>query len=335
MEEIQSEQPQQEKSASFQGKVVRALPELLFFIVTIFFFFGLARQFYVRAMVPGGVNLTVSESSGDSLAQNKAGNINVLVLGVDSVEGTHRSDTIFVLGINPAKDRISMLSIPRDTRVLINGRARKINEILPRYGEQVLRSLIEDLMKIEISRYAKVDFQGFINIIDILGGIEIDIDKPMHYDDNWGKLHIHFNKGRHKLDGKQALNYVRFRADAHADLGRIKRQQKFIRQLIQTVMTPATFVKIPKIVAEGINHVQTDFSLQEIIALFRSFADFRVSFRTSSLPGEARYVDKISYFLPYRDRAVELGSSQFSDLAALELVASFTPNLASGTVNEN
>ncbi len=257
------------------------------------------------------------------------------MLGVDSVDGTHRADTIFVFGINPAKGRVSMMSIPRDTRVIINGKARKINEILPRYGESVLRTLIEDLMEIQINRYVQVDFKGFVSIIDAIGGVEIDIAKPMHYDDNYGKLHIHFNKGRQTLDGQQALNYVRFRADARADLGRIKRQQKFIRAVINKLLTPAVFVKLPQIINEAFSYLNTDFSVQEVFAVARGFSDFQVKLRTSSLPGEARYIDKISYYLPYRDKAIELGSSYFSDLAALELVASFTPSIATGTTHED
>lgn len=309
------------------------LPELLLMLVTAFFFYGLAQRYFSAAMVPDGVNTSKSDNPGGP--QMKIGNINILVLGVDSVDGTHRADTIFVLGINPGKGRIAMLSIPRDTRVIINARPRKINEILPRYGEPVLRSLIEDLMQIQLSRFVKVDFQGFINIIDALGGLEIDIEKAMHYDDHWGKLHIHFDKGLQRLDGKQALNYVRFRNDAAADLGRIKRQQKFIRVLIEKLTSPSVVVKLPQIIGEAYNHIETDFSLQELIALYRGFSDWKISFRNSSLPGEARYVDKVSFYLPYQDKAIELGGSQFSDLAAIELVASFTPVLASGSRNED
>ncbi|MFZ5951158.1 MAG: LCP family protein [Candidatus Rifleibacteriota bacterium] len=309
------------------------MPELLLLATTVFFFYAMASQFYLRSSVPVGVNLSAGENQYDLTP--RVGNLNILLLGVDSVEGTHRADTIIVLGVNPAKGRISMLSIPRDTRVIINARPRKINEILPRYGEAVLRSLIEDLMQIKISRYVKVDFQGFINIIDILGGLEIEIEKAMHYDDNWGKLHIHFDKGRHTLDGKQALNFVRFRADANADLGRIKRQQKFLKVLVEKVLSPGTFVKLPQIVTQAFEHVQTDFSVQELFAMFRGFTDYKVQFRSNSLPGEARYVDKISYFLPYQDKSIELGNSQFSDLAALELVASFSSGLATGTPDEN
>ncbi|GAB4272279.1 MAG: hypothetical protein Kow0029_10790 [Candidatus Rifleibacteriota bacterium] len=308
----------------------------MFAVITVCFFFGIADRWFLTGGRSGPVAFNFSQLEAKDGSRAKLGNINILVMGVDSVEGTHRADTIFVLGVNPSKSRISMVSIPRDTRVIINGKARKINEILPRYGEMVLRSLIEDLMQIQISRYVKVDFQGFINIIDIMGGIEIDIEKNMDYDDNWGKLHIHFAKGLNKLDGKQSLNYVRFRADANADLGRIKRQQKFIKILLEKAMTPGVFVKLPQIVSEAFKHVETDFTIQEIFAILQGFSDSKVEFKTASLPGEARYIDKISYFLPYKDKSIEMGTTQFSDLAAIELVASYTPRvMATETINEN
>jgi len=297
--------------------------EIAFLAVVLIFFAGVIQKwFFGVAAAPLGANWT--EGTIETGGEARIGNINVLVLGVDSVDGTHRADTIFVLGINPAKNRVSMLSVPRDTRVLINGRARKINEILPRYGVEVLSTLIEDLLHIQISRYVEVSFQSFVNVIDILGGIDIDIEKAMNYDDNWGKVHIHFNAGKNHLDGRQALNYVRFRADAAADLGRIKRQQKFIKVLLEKVMTPGIVVKLPQIVSQVFKHIQTDFSLAEIIALIKAFEGTKVEFRNNSLPGEARYVDKISYFMPYQDEAAAIGSAQFSDLAAIELVASFS-----------
>lgn len=308
--------------------------ELAFITLGIVFFGGILNKWmFANVAAPVGANWTMTDIESGSYS--RIGNINILVMGVDSVDGTHRSDTIFVLGINPAKSRVSMLSIPRDTRVVINGRARKINEILPRYGVEVLRSLIEDLLQIQISRYVEVGFQSFINIVDILGGLEINIEKPMHYDDNWGKVHIHFDPGLQTLDGRQALNYVRFRADALADLGRIKRQQTFMKVLFEKVMTPATVVKLPQIVGQVFEHIKTDFSLPEVFTLIKGFESYRVSFKNASLPGEARYVDKISYYLPFKDKAVEIGVTHFSDLAAIELVASFSSIIATDTLNED
>ncbi|MDD2998996.1 MAG: LCP family protein, partial [Candidatus Riflebacteria bacterium] len=244
--------------------------ELSFIVLALTFFLGIINKWFFASTVPPiGANWT--EMNVESGGYRRIGNINVLVLGVDSVDGTHRADTIFILGINPAKSSVNMVSIPRDTRVLISGKARKINEILPRYGQAVLRSLLEDLLNVQISRSVEVSFQGFVNIIDIMGGIDINIEKPMHYDDNWGKVHIHFNAGMNHLDGRNALNYVRFRADAAADLGRIKRQQKFMRVLLEKVVTPGFFVKLPQIVSEAYGHIQTDFSVAEIFTLAKGF----------------------------------------------------------------
>ena len=307
--------------------------ELAFLVLAVIFFAGILQKWFLGMnFAPIGFNWT--ESNFDAGEQSQIGNVNVLVLGVDSVDGTHRADTIFVLGINPSKHRVNMISIPRDTRVLINGRGRKINEILPRYGVEVLKSLLEDLLHIQIGRHVEVGFQSFVNIIDIIGGLDIDIEKPMHYDDNWGKVHIHFEPGINHLDGRKALNYVRFRADAAADLGRIKRQQKFVKVLLEKALTPAVVVKLPQIISEVYRHIDTDFTLAEIYALARSFKNLKVDFRNSSLPGEARYVDKISFFMPYQDEAMAIGTSQFSDLAAVELVASFS-TVASVAIVDN
>jgi len=151
--------------------------EIAFLTVILVFFAGIMQKwFFGVAAAPLGANWT--EGTIETGGEAHIGNINVLVLGVDSVDGTHRADTIFVLGINPAKKRISMLSIPRDTRVLINGRARKINEILPRYGVDVLSTLIEDLLRIQISRYVEVSFQSFVNVIDILGALRSTSRRP-------------------------------------------------------------------------------------------------------------------------------------------------------------
>lgn len=310
------------------------LYELFFALLVFVFFIGIMNKWLLtNVAAPTGANWTgMNKETGH---YERIGNINVLMLGVDSVDGTHRSDTIFVLGVNPAKAKVSMLSIPRDTRVVINGKSRKINEILPRYGVPVLRSLIEDLLSIQISRHVEIGFESFVNIVDILGGVDINIEKAMHYDDNWGKVHIHFQRGINHLDGQQALNFVRFRADATADLGRIKRQQQFIKILLEKIMTPGIVVKLPQIIGQAYSHVETDFSLAELYTLAKGFETLKVKFRNASLPGEARYIDKISYFLPYQDKAVEIGISHFSDLAAIELVASFTSIIASDTLHEN
>jgi LCP family protein required for cell wall assembly len=178
--------------------------DLFFFCLCACFTFVLIQKWFsTREVIIQGTNQV--HGSLESGEKTTIGNINILVMGIDSVEGTHRSDTIFVLGVNPSKKKIMMLSIPRDTRVLIEDKGRKINEILPRYGEPTLRKILEDLLKIKISRKVEIGFESFISVVDAIGGVDINIEKPMHYDDNWGNLHIHFNPGMNHLNGQDAL----------------------------------------------------------------------------------------------------------------------------------
>ena len=292
--------------------------DIFFLGLCVWFTFMLIQKWFsTREVIIQGTNQV--HGLIESGEKTTIGNINVLVMGIDSVEGTHRSDTIFVLGVNPSKKKIMMLSIPRDTKVDIEGKSRKINEILPRYGEPTLRIILEELLKIKISRKVEVGFESFIAVVDAIGGVDINIEKPMHYDDNWGNLHIHFNPGMNHLNGQDALRYVRFRKDAMADLGRIKRQQEFVKAVVKKLFSPTIIVKLPSIIETAFKYIKTDFTLQEILTLAKGFDTFDVKFTTLSLPGDARYVDKISFFIPYSEEAIAIGNNYFSDLAILEL----------------
>ncbi len=296
--------------------------DVVFLAVCGFFIMALVQKWFVsqQTVIEGTSRNVVSIESGE---KSTVGNINVLIMGIDSVEGTHRTDTIFVLGVNPSKKKVTMLSIPRDTRVIIENKARKINEILPRYGEPTLRSIIEELLKIKINKSAEVGFESFISVIDAIGGVDINIEKAMNYDDNWGNLHIHFKPGMNHLDGKQALNYVRFRKDAMADLGRIKRQQKFVKAVIMKLISPAVIVRLPSIIENVFQYIDTDFTVAELLTICSAFDDFDINLKSLSLPGEARYIDKVSFFMPYQEEAVTVGDSYFTDMAIFEIEKNF------------
>lgn len=317
------------------GKTIWSVLEILFVILNILYFAGwMQRWFFIR--IPTG---EISERAGragpepgtDPGMVARPARMNVLCLGVDSVEGTHRTDTILVVGIDPNERRVTVLSIPRDTRALVNGSAHKINEMYARYGELSLRGMIEELLEINIDRFVLVDFNGFINTIDLLGGIDLLIEQPMNYDDNWGNVHIHFKPGQTHLDGKKALEYVRFRADSAADLGRIKRQQRFISAILEKVISPAIIVSLPKIIREVYGHIRTDLRIAEILDLAYALKDGKVSIQTMSLPGDARYIDKVSYYLPFKEEAVAIGGKHFAILSLLDLEAPFEHRIASPT----
>lgn len=314
--------------SSRRGAGMWTVIEVLFLIFNLVFFAGIGKKWLFLKVPPAFAPM--ARAVGAPPTKN-TGRLNILCFGLDSVDGTHRTDTILLVSLLPSAGEVNIVSIPRDTRVVIDNQGRKINEIVARHGVQALRSLIEDLFEIRVDRYVKVDFQGFVRLIDLVGGLDLLIEHPMHYDDNYGKLHIHFDPGQTHLDGKKALDYVRFRGDAAADLGRIKRQQRFLTALIEKIKSPGIVVKLPELVSEAWKFVETDFALAEAVELLIGLRGEKLKTTAQSLPGEARYVDKISYYLPYKDQAVALGNKQFADLCTLDLDATYTRRLGSGT----
>ena len=180
---------------------------------------------------------------GGSSSTNRLANIffmkekiNILVLGVDARDDdVGRSDTTFVVTIDTIARRITMLSIPRDSRVKIDGHGwDKINHAYAYGGSKLSKSVVEKLLGIPIEYTVVMNFQGFVRMIDALGGVTIAVDKRMYYSDPYDDdrgLYIDLHPGVQKLNGKAAIEYVRYR-DEEGDIGRVARQQKFLTALL-------------------------------------------------------------------------------------------------------
>lgn len=200
----------------------------------------------------------------------------VLLLGVDAnysrkgqpVMANTRTDTIILAYIQPWKRRVDMLSVPRDTKVAIPGYGmQKINAAHVYGGPQLAREMVREVTGIMPKHYLRINFNGFKEIVDALGGVEIEVEKALHYDDNAANLHIHLQPGVQRLNGTEAMGYVRFRHDALGDLGRIPRQQKFLRALVKQVLRPASLVKLPKVISIIKQNTDTDLSTFELVSL--------------------------------------------------------------------
>ena len=151
-----------------------------------------------------------------------------------------RTDTIMLVGFNPRTGDAGVLSIPRDTRVEIPGRPgfHRINVAYALGGPRLLMRTVEELLGVDVHHYVTINFSGFERFIDALGGVEVEIQRPMRYDDFAQGLHIDLPAGRQVLNGRQALHYVRYRADGLGDVslvdparevydGRVRRQLEF------------------------------------------------------------------------------------------------------------
>lgn len=243
--------------------------------------------------------------------------VNILVMGVDigdpnskEASDPKRTDTMLVVNYNPKTKNINMVSVPRDTRVTMNGKKIKINSAHAINGVNGSIAAVENLLGIEINNYAKIDYEGFRKVIDAIGGVEMDITRNMNYDDPSQNLHIHFEKGTTvHLDGKKAEEFFRWRKNnngtgfADGDLGRIENQHKFISKVVEKVKSPSIIPKIPNILSTIPDYVETDMSPEEIIKYgYAVTKGDKSSINMITLQGEAKYIGNVSYFIYDREK---------------------------------
>ncbi|CAB4763433.1 unannotated protein [freshwater metagenome] len=231
-----------------------------------------------------GIEVRPDRSAGSS--------INYLLVGSDTREGLtkqqlrslrvgsvktaagRRADTSILIHISKDRDRVTIISIPRDTYAEVpawtdeagveyNAKNSKINETFGRGGAPLLISTIENMTQVRIDHYIEVNFAGFANLVDAVGGVDLCTNTEIH--DN--KSHIDLPAGKNHLDGVTALKYVRARYfDGTGDLGRMKRQQKFIASMIAATTSTGTLlnpVKLLSVINAGLATVTTDPDLQK------------------------------------------------------------------------
>lgn len=201
--------------------------------------------------------------------------VNALLIGVDvsldnrrRVMPISRSDTLMLVSFDPLRNRISALSIPRDTRVMIPGVGEnKVNATYAFGGPGLTVRTVSQFLGVPIHYYVKLGPQSFARIIDAIGGVEIDVEKDMKYTDRWAGLYINLKKGRQLLMGEQAMHYARFRHDAQGDLGRVERQQKVMLALFSKLRSPTTVLSAPQLLRAFAENTQTNLTFNELITL--------------------------------------------------------------------
>mgnify|MGYP005844719591 CR=1 FL=1 len=223
--------------------------------------------------------------------------LRILALGVDQASGN--ADTIIVATVDLKNKAVYALSIPRDTRAEIPGhRTFKINAAYSWGGLSTAKQAVENLLGIPIDRVVLVHLEGFKRIVDLLGGVEVDIEKDMHYVDRKQGLYIHLKKGYRLLDGEKAMQYVRFRHDPLGDLGRIQRQQKFLKALASKMFGWQEIDKLPELTRQIMEQIETDMTTREVLHLARFGKELPPERIFSGiLPGTPQNIDGISYYV--------------------------------------
>ena len=222
--------------------------------------------------------------------------------GLDNLAPTDRLNlkkNIVVMGDSSNKSA-SLLSVPRDTRVRIDGHGwDKINHAYAYGGRELTQKTVEELLGIKINNYVMVDFKGFTGLVDAIGGIDIDVEKDMYYHDTWDGFTVDLKKGRQHLDGKTAIQYVRFR-DEEGDIGRIRRQQHFLMAVYDKITSADMLLHIPGLAKQLTSMVKTDMPLGDMMDLGRALHSMvkEKGLSMAMVPGTPKYIDGISYWLP-------------------------------------
>ena len=229
--------------------------------------------------------------------------VHVMILGIDSRQGdTGRSDTMMVTAVDTDKGKAALLSVPRDTRVPIEGHGyEKINHAYAYGGHALTQKSVESLLGVNIDHYILINTTAFERIIDAMGGVDINVEKRMHYEDPWddnGGLVIDLYPGEQHMDGKKAIQYVRYR-DGEGDIGRIGRQQKFVKACLAKMISPQMLPRLPKLIEEINSAVTTDMSLSDLLDFAKIMKSVHDNGLTAQMvPGQPAYLQDVSYWIP-------------------------------------
>ncbi len=260
--------------------------------------------------------------------QADTGIVNILLLGVD--EGGMRSDTIMLASLNGRTGRLSVLSIPRDTRVLVGRSYQKINAAIGIGAQEVRKGNMKEPEELSVQKvklltglpihyFMSVNFDGFMKIIDALGGVEFDVPFRMKYDDPIQNLHIDLQPGLQTLNGKQAHDFVRFRKGnpgypgyAMGDLGRVEAQQAFIKALIEQKVTAKNILKADEIFEVVCQNVRTNYTARDLVKHLGSIRKISAdTMNMYQLPGAPQTIGGASYYICNDAKTQELIETVF------------------------
>ncbi|MEA1961832.1 MAG: LCP family protein [Bacillota bacterium] len=210
---------------------------------------------------------------------------NILFLGVDARPGetNSRSDTMIFASIDPKLKKVAVVSIPRDTRIDVPGSPLdKICTANMVGGPEMAVSKVEELLGTEIKYYVEMDFNGFEDIIDTLGGVEIDVQERMYKPSEGIDLYA----GQQQLDGHDALAFVRYRDYVFGDIDRTSHQQEFIKALAQEVLKAKTVVKLLALAKQANKYIDTNMGLGDMVKMASWAPGFNSeSIYSQTLPG--------------------------------------------------
>lgn len=249
-----------------------------------------------------------------------------LVMGISEDISTELTDTIMLCAYFPQEQKVSILSIPRDTFIGDDKDNTtsydKINALYQKSPENTLEA-VRKLTGVDVRNYVVINNNALEKVIDAVGGIYFDVPVDMWYDDPTQDLHIYINKGYQLLNGENAVKVLRFRHNndmstypkeyGEQDLGRMRTQREFIKAAANQILSSNNILKLNEILEIVFDNIQTNLSISELIKYIPSATEFNVeNMKTEALPGVADYLGALSFFIVDENQSEQMVSSLFS-----------------------
>ncbi|MFH1414955.1 MAG: LCP family protein [Elusimicrobiota bacterium] len=229
--------------------------------------------------------------------------INILLLGISEIDNARFAEVIKIISYEPITGFTDIVSIPRDTMISVPykvtwKRIQKLDELYSRYFRKCRETdrLIETFKRkvekflddqISIDYYVQIDYNAFVDFIDTLGGVKVEVNDRLDYDDEAQDLHIHISTGINRMNGEESLKYVRYRDKVMGDIGRQERQHLFIRALMERLQAHASIPRIPALIKSIAKNIETNLSVYDLVVIADELRGIDIeNFRVQTLPGE-------------------------------------------------
>lgn len=281
------------------------------------------------------VELTEEEQAFE-LEKGKVSDVNrtIAVFGVD--EDNVRTDVIFVVNFNTATNKVKVVSVPRDTKVIWSDKQKRAYNQLTGYSISVSKlnemsaygrinqnignirdftiDELENILRIHIDNYVVISLDAFGEIVDAIGGVDMYVPQRMYYTDRSQGLYIDLKEGMQHLDADQAEQLVRFRKYPLGDEARVQVQQTFLNAFAQKVMSTETKSKLPNIVTRVFPYIKTDVKMTEVLDYLNILDGFDLShLEMYMVPGYGSDAEGVSYYYIDETELDELIKNVFYD----------------------
>lgn len=241
----------------------------------------------------------------------------ILLVGVDRAAGEEnnedftRTDTIMLMKANTKDGTIKLLSIPRDSRVLVRNTYDKVNHAHAFGGIELTLQSLRNFLGLDIDYYVQVNYQALVNIVDAIGGVDYEVPEGV----NIKKWTLNIKPGMNHFNGTDTMWYLRTRhIYNNGDIGRVHAQQDFVKAMVDQAVKKSSQMNLMTVISSYIKYVKTNLPMSAIVDLVKSIPNFSSDkVETFVVPGNGAYINKISYYIPDEKGTWDIVDKVFGD----------------------